>query len=507
MATIKGRCGSKSPVAGRFRLKRGTGTCGVTCASGVQELMAVSVEQINLWRQVRSEDQILEFKEAKVQFDNEKLYKYCVAIANEGGGHLLLGIADKPPRAVVGTAAFGDLVEMAAKIFQELGFRVDLEEVNHPDGRVLVFHVPSRPRGTAYQRKGAYYMRAGEELVPMSEDVLRGVFAEGAPDWLEEASKSGLTADDVVNLLDTQRLFELFEATYPDNRKAVIDRLRQERLVDETNGLYSIRRLGGLLLAKDMTAFDDIARKRIRLVVYDEKSKLFTKLDETFAAGYAVGYQAMVRFIVSQLPQNEVIRDALRVETTLVEEIVVRELLANAMIHQDFQIRGTSPIVEIYCDRIEFSNPGEPVVPTDRFIDGYQSRNERMADLMRRMHICEEKSSGIDKVVISVEASQLPAPSFTSAHNRTEVVVYGFKEFDEMDREERVRAAYQHCCLRRVMRQDMTNQSLRERFHLPDSKSSSVTQVINQAVEAGLIKPDESVGTSKRLSRYLPFWG
>ena len=469
--------------------------------------MATSVEQINLWRQVRKEDQILEFKEAKTQYDNEKLFKYCLALANEGGGHLLLGIEDNPPRKVVGTQAFNDLVGMAAKLFNELGFRVDIEEVAHPDGRVLVFHIPSRPKGTAYQRKGAYFMRSGDELVAMSEDVLRKIFAEGAPDWLEENTKSGLSAEEVVNLLDTQGFFELLEVSYPDNRKAVLDRLLGRRLIEETNGVFAIRRLGALLLAKDLAAFEDIARKRIRLVVYDGNSKLKTKLDETFQEGYAVGYQAMVKFIMSQLPQNEVIKDALRVETTLVEEIVVRELLANAMIHQDFQIGGASPMVEIFDDRVEFSNPGLPIVPTDRFIDGYQSRNERLADLMRQMHICEEKSSGIDKVITSIEVSQLPAPSFRKGQDRTEVVVYGFKEFDEMDRDTRVRAAYQHCVLRYVMNQRMTNQSLRERFHLPEHKYTSVSQTIAYTIEAKLIRQDEAVGTSKRLARYLPYWG
>ncbi len=470
--------------------------------------MAVTVDQINLWRQVRSEDQILEFKEAKTQYDNEKLYKYCVAIANEGGGHIVLGIKDKPlPRPIVGTSAFNDLVGMAQKLFNELGFRVNIEEVLHPEGRVLVFHVPSRPIGTAYQRKGAYLMRSGEELVPMTEDVLRKIFAEGAPDWLEEKSKIGLEAREIVDLLDTQKFFELLELSYPDNQKAVIEKLLHERLIDEQNGVYAIRRIGALLLAKDLTNFEDVSRKRLRLVVYEGESKMFTKLDETFEQGYAIGYQNIVRFIMGQLPQNEAIKDALRVETSLVQEIVVRELMANAMIHQDFQIGGASPMVEVYENRIEFSNPGEPIVPTDRFIDGYQSRNERVADLMRRMHICEEKGSGIDKVVLSVEVSQLPPPIFKSSHRRSEVIVLGFKEFEAMDREERMRAAYQHCCLRYVMRKDMTNQSLRERFRLPDSKSSSISQVINQAIEAQLIRLDEAVGASKKMSRYLPFWG
>lgn len=106
--------------------------------------MATSIAQIDSWRAARSEHQNLEFKEAKLQFDNRKLYRYCVALANEGGGHLLLGIEGKPPRKVVGTSAFNDPVDMAAKMFQVLGFRVDIEEVLHPDGRVLVFHIPCR---------------------------------------------------------------------------------------------------------------------------------------------------------------------------------------------------------------------------------------------------------------------------------------------------------------------------------------------------------------------------
>lgn len=151
-------------------------------------------EQINLWRQAHSEHQRLEFKEAKQQFDTRKLQQYCVALANEGGGTLLLGVADKPPRPVVGSQAFPDTVKTARDLFQAIGFRVDVEAVAHPDGRVVVFHIPSRPRGTAYHLEGKYLMRAGEALVPMSEDQLRRIFAEGEPDWLEEHSATGQDA-------------------------------------------------------------------------------------------------------------------------------------------------------------------------------------------------------------------------------------------------------------------------------------------------------------------------
>jgi predicted HTH transcriptional regulator len=468
--------------------------------------MATTPEQIDLWRQVASEHRRLEFKEAKRQFDNRKLYEYCVAIANEGGGYLVLGVADKPPRPVVGTQAFRDPVAMAEKLFEAVGFRVDIEEVTHPEGRVLVFHIPSRPRGTAYDLEGKYLMRSGGALVPMSEDRLRGIFAEGQPDWLEEHSKAGLDGQAIVELLDTQTFFELLKLPYPRERDGVIERLVSERLVDETEGGYAIRRLGALLLAKRFEDFPDLSRKAPRVVVYTGTSKTETRLDQTGTKGYAVGFQGLVRFVMAQLPQNEVIEDALRKEVKLVPEVAIRELVANALIHQDFMIGGASVMVEVYSNRVEISNPGEPIVPVERFIDGYQSRNERLADLMRRMGICEEKSSGIDRVVEAAEVFQLPAPDFRAGHRRTSVTIYGPRDFDQMDREDRVRACYQHCVLRWVMSERMTNESLRERFHLPVSKRAVTSQIIAATMEAGLIKPDERVGTSRKFARYLPFW-
>ena len=468
--------------------------------------MPTSPDQIDLWRQTPSEHQRLEFKEAKTQFDNRKLYQYCVALANEGGGFLILGVADQPPRPVVGTAAFSDPVAMAEKLFHAVGFRVDIEQVAHPAGRVLVFHIPSRPRGTAYHLDGQYLMRAGEGLVPMSEDQLRRIFAEGGPDWLEESSMSGLDDQQVIELLDTQTFFELLKLPLPAQRSGVLDRLRQERLIDHGANGFAIRRLGALLLARRLADFPDLARKSPRVVAYTGNSKLETRIDQVGTKGYAVGFQGLVRFIMGQLPQNEIIEDALRKEVKLVPEIVIRELVANALIHQELREAGTSVMVEIYSNRVEISNPGEPIVPVERFIDGYQSRNERLADFMRRFGICEEKSSGIDKVIQAAEVYQLPAPDFRAGFRRTVVTIYGPKTFAAMDREDRVRACFQHCALRWVMAEQMTNQSLRERFHLPESKNVVVSQVIAATVDAKLIKPDERVGGSRKYARYVPFW-
>jgi len=418
----------------------------------------------------------------------------------------LFGVADKPPRQVVGTKAINNPVGMEEKLFAKLGFRVDVEEVLHPDGRVVVFHVLPRPLGTAYHLDGRYLMRSGGKLTSMSEDQLRRIFAEGKPNWLEEISMQGLDAQKVVELLDTQAFFSLLKLPYPTNQAGVIGRLVHERLVKEQDGHYAIIRLGALLLAKNLSAFPELSRRAPRVVVYKGNSKLDTILDRSGARGYAVGFQSRVKFIMAQLPQNEVIEDALRKEMKLLPEITIRELFANAIIHQDFSVSGIPIMVEIYSNRVEISNPGEPVMPVERFIDGWQSRNEDLAELMRRMGICEAKSSGIDNVISAVEHYQLPAPRFRADCNRTTVTIFGHKEFEDMDRDDRIRACYQHCALKWVMSENMTNQSLRERFRLTESKSAIVSQIIAHAIDAGAIKLDVKVGASRKYARYLPFW-
>lgn len=468
--------------------------------------MAITAAQIDLWRQEPTEHQALEFKEAKASYNFEKLKEYCVAIANEGGGHLVLGVSDGKPRAVVGSQAFLNIVDTADKLFMAVGFRVEVEVVDHEDGRVVVFTIPPRPRGSAHHVDGKYLMRSGESLRPMSPDRLRAIFAEGQPDWVEQPSLSGLDAAQIVELLDTQTFFELLKLPYPTSQEGVLEKLIQERLIDREPDGFSIRRLGGLLLAKRLDQFPDLARKAPRVIVYEGASKLDTRIDQIGQRGYAVGFQGLIDFVMGQLPQNEIIEHALRQKVKLLPEHAVRELIANALVHQDLSIGGMSPMIEVYSNRLEISNPGEPVVPVERFIDGYQSRNERLADLMRRMSICEERSSGVDRVITLAESYQLPAPDFRAAHHRTVATIYGQKPFEEMDREGRIRACYQHCALKYVLSERMTNQSLRERFGLGEAKNATISQVIAATFEAGFIKPDATAGESRRYARYLPFW-
>ena len=187
-------------------------------------------------------------------------------------------------------------------------------------------------------------------------------------------------------------------------------------------------------------------------------------------------------------------------------EIAIRELVANALVHQDLDDKGSCPMVEIYSDRIEISNPGLPLITPNRFIDEYSSRNEILAGVMRRLRICEEKGSGMDKVVFHIELFQLPAYDIQVQEKHTKVILYAYQKFADMDKNDRIRACYQHVCLKFVMNEKMTNTSLRERFKISDENAAMVSRIIKDTLDVGLIKEDDPDNKSRKFTKYIPSW-
>lgn len=455
------------------------------------------------------EDEHLEFKEAKVQYDWNKLLRYCVAFSNEGGGYFILGVSDQSPRKVVGTKAFQNTGEIKSSILNKLHFLVEIHEIQHTDGRVLVFEIPSRPQGQPQHLDGTYLMRSGEDLVAMPPDKLRRIFLETQTDinWFIQSAKQAVNAGEVIELLDTQIYFDLMNLSYPSTRDEVLNRLTNAKLIVSKNGNWDITNLAAILFAKRLDAFSQsLARKAVRVVIYDGINKLSTRGDKHGTKGYVVGFESLIDFVHSVAPQNHFIEQVVREEVKMFPKQALRELIANALVHQDFEVIGASVMIEMYSDRIEISNPGRPSISVERFIDEYGSRNELLADLMRRFGICEEKGSGIDKVIHAAEAYQLPAPDFRVGETRTIAVLFAHQDFSDMSRKDRVRACYQHCALLYVSNQRMSNQTLRERFKLPESAAATVSLIIGEAKEAGLIKSDDLETKSTRYARYLPYW-
>lgn len=261
-----------------------------------------------------------------------------------------------------------------------------------------------------------------------------------------------------------------------------------------------------MLFAKQLADFRTLGRKTVRVILYKGENRLETVREQECSKGYAVGFKEVIGLITTLLPSKEVIGQALRRQEPMLPELAIRELVANAIIHQDFHLTGTGPMVEIFASRMEITSPGQPLVQTDRFLDSPpRSRNEALASFMCRIGICEERGSGVDKVVFQTELHQLPAPLFEAPEQHTRATLFARREFRAMDKADRIRACYLHACLRYVQRDYMTNATLRERFGIDEKNSSIVSRIIRDTIEAGLIVPyDEEAG--RKYMKYLPRW-
>lgn len=479
-----------------------------------QELVGLLKDLITLPK----ENEWVEFKENFHSHDEigERLsaLSNSACLHNQHCGYLVFGVKDEL-HTVVGTDFKPSQKkvkqqELETYLVQRLIPRIDFRfyEFEYKGLGVVIFEVPSavsqptRYINEAYIRIGSYTRKLNE--FPEKESK---IWAQKTFRTFEQGiAKRGLSAEDILRLLDSQSYFDLLKIPYPSERKGVIEKFISEKFIKVVTNHYQITNLGAILFAKNIDNFDTLARKAVRVIVYQGKNRINTEREQIGKKGYAVGFEGLINWVNSQLPANEEIGKAFRKETRMYPEIAVRELVANAIIHQNFLEAGTGPMVEIFEDRIEFTNLGLPLITTNRFIDEFQSRNETLAGFMRRIHICEEKGSGIDKVIDGAEVFQLPAPDFQSKEKHTKAIMYAYKDLNHMDKADKVRAAYQHACLCHVSNDKMTNQSLRERFKIKEQNAATASRIIRDTVDEGLIKLDDPDSKSRKYVKYVPFW-
>ena len=362
---------------------------------------------------------------------------------------------------------------------------------------------PVRFAGQEYIRVGSYKKKLKD--FPEKERTLWRIF-DRVP-FEDGVAAERVSDEDILLRLDYPAYFHLLGAPLPDGRTAILDALQRDRLVAPCEaGGFNVTNLGAILLARNLTDFPRLSRKSVRVIEYRGKGRTEGLGEREHTKGYAAGFEGLVDYINARLPTYEVIGQALRRTIPEFPAPAVRELVANALLHQDFSVTGAGPMVEIFDGRIEITNPGEPLVDTQRFLDSPPaSRNEALTSLMRRFDICEERGGGIDKVVEQIERYQLPAPLFEVPPGSTRVVLFARKPLADMDSKERARACYLHACLKYVTRDFLTNTSLRERFGIRTNNKAMVSRYIREAVAAGVIKPFDEHAPPK-LRKYVPFW-
>ncbi|KKN57448.1 hypothetical protein LCGC14_0562110 [marine sediment metagenome] len=434
-----------------------------------------------------------EWVEFKHNVDVIKIGEYISALANSAAllgkqtAYLVYGVDDKT-HDVIGTNFKPSTQkhkgqELESWLLQKTAPKIHFQfyEFTHVNDLPVVIlevqaaaHTPVQFDGTEFIRIGSYKKKLRE--YPEKERALWRVF-DNTP-FEQQLAAENCNVEEVLKLIDYPSYFDLVNLPLPEGREGILNALEADKLISATQaGKWHITNLGAILFAKKLQDFQHLARKAVRLVQYKGNSRVETVRELEGNKGYAVGFEGLIDYLKTLLPSNEEIGKAFRKEVPMYPELAIRELAANAIIHQDFSLTGTGPMVELFDTRMEITNPGIPLVDTDRFLDSPpRSRNEALASFMRRINICEERGTGIDKVIFQTELYQLPAPLFEVTEHHTRSVLFGHREFAEMDKEDRIRACYQHCCLKHVNREHTNNKSLRERFAIAEKNSAIAKQ-------------------------------
>jgi ATP-dependent DNA helicase RecG len=464
------------------------------------------------------ESEYIEFKGSN--FDPDNIGQLISALANgavlqkKDEAYLVYGISDD--RKIVGTTFDPGKLKKNNQPFKnwlssnlEHAGSIDYCDIEIDSKKVVILVIP---RATAYPVtfKGAEYIRIGEAKKKLSEhpeiarklweEILRVSFEDGhASDLLDET--------DVFDLIDIRPYFKLRDEPVPDNSDESISHLISDNILVPKLGKYYITNLGALLFAKKFEDFDSMFNRGVRLIRYKGNDKSVVDYSIDGNRGYAIGINELLRIVMLLLPQEEYLDESSRRITRAVyPRSAVRELIINMLLHQDFSVSGYAPRIEIYADRIEFTNPGAPVIEVARFLDLNLSRNPKLARVMRFMKLTEERGMGIDTVEIACESKYLPSPAFMASEGFTRVTIFDHKTLRQFNSTERVNLVYMHCCLQHVKHMPMTNESLRSRFATDRLSSIVASRWINEALERKLVRPFDPDSASRRHASYVPFW-
>ena len=340
----------------------------------------------------------------------DRLAEHLMAFANQrNGGTLAFGIGNDGRPEGIDASAVAEISNTLANLGRdavEPPLAIDHAVVEHAGVSLLLVHVPEQPVKPVHRRGKSIeesWVRSGGTTRKASRQEIGGLMLNSAtPRWEDLRASGLLTLQDVQQRLDLDAVSRLLQRPLPDGPENLAQWLNAEGLtVPDGRGFY-ITNFGAIAAARKLDDFPSLERKRVRVVRYRGTNKVETIDEVPEQRGYAVAFEELVAYLGRLLPHSEVIQQSLRVQTSVYPDIALRELIANALIHQDFSVTGAGPMIEVYDDRIEITNPGAllPGKRADRLIGTTpESRNEKLASSFRRFRICEERGTGFQKVV------------------------------------------------------------------------------------------------------------
>lgn len=367
-------------------------------------------------------------------------------------------------------------------------------------------HHPVEFEHKAYIRKGSH-----TQAVKSGSAIESELWAQiQKQDFEKQIAKEDMPVEEALRLLLVNEYFDALDLPRPTDQEGVLHYFEKDGLIKkQDDGFVSITNLGALLFANDLEDFSTVKRKTIRVSRYDGKGRAAPRSEREFKQGYAIALKEVYSYLEGMLEAPEIISGAKREGGSYYSEVALRELITNALIHQNLSVRGAGPLIEVFENRVEITNPGAPLIDSERLVnDPPRSRNEDLSALMRRLRYCEESGTGWDKVVEGCEQYRAPAPKVEVQSGESDsmrVVLFQPRAYKQLTPDERIDACYWHACIRLANREYVSNASLRERFGVDNSNAAQISRLIKEAQEAGLIKPVDSMA-SRKFMLYQPYW-
>lgn len=443
----------------------------------------------------------------------DRLAQHMSAFANHlCGGILVYGVNDDGSLFSVDKAQVDEIVKKLGNIaYNNLSSHIQIEHsVQCYEGHSLLFvYIPEEAEKPVHLRgKDIYasYYRSGGQTLKMSSKQVQALIAKSRGVSFEEGSAlDHLTQDQVLGLLNYQVLYSLLDKNIPKATDSIVSLLKEMGYCLEQNGTWTITNLGAILFARSLQTFPSLNGREVVVRKYEGPNNRQLLFEQRGCLGYAVGFGGLIDFIMRNTGKEVI--DVARSIEPIYPNVAIREFVANALIHQDFGIDGSPITIEIFSNRLVVTNPGAPLNNITRLIDlPPRSRNEKLAQSMFLLGLCERRGSGVDRAIEAVEKMFLPPVKFQALEDYTRVSLFPQKPLVEMTKREKIMACYQHACLMFEDNIAINNQSVRERFGLNKNQSSAASRILADTIAEKLIKPSDEESVSKKFSTYVPFY-